>query len=272
MAAELADVLDELRTPGFFAPRRVVIVRDADDFVTTHRQALESYLQKPATAAALVLLVASWPSNTRLYKLVARIGEAIQCEAVAGKALVRWLHEAAARRGKQLDPQAAELLAKLTDNDLAVLDAEIEKLSLYVGRRETITKKDVSQVVTATAGARDFALPNALAASDADAALTALDAMLTGRGEEFRIVGTIAWHLRRVLSAQQLAARGQRPEGALNPRLPYRTKQAILALLKRRPLGVLAADFRRLAAADLAMKSSADPAACLQRLVVELCS
>ena len=269
-SAELPDVLDELRTLPFLAPRRAVIIRDADAFVSAHRQAIESYLQKPTRTASLVLVVSSWPSNTRLYKIVAKIGEAIRCRAAEGEALISWLNEAAGRRGKQLDRQAAAMLAKMADNDLAVLDGEIEKLSLYVGRRKTITTEDVSLVVTATAGAVDFALSNALAAGDSRAALTALDAMMGGRGEEFRIVGTIAWHLRRVMGAQQLAAHGQRPDAAL--RMPYRQKQTILALLKRRSLSALAADFRRLAAADIAMKTSADPAACLQQLVVQLCS
>ncbi|MFW6062370.1 MAG: DNA polymerase III subunit delta, partial [Planctomycetota bacterium] len=70
-SAELAEVLDELRTLPFLAPYRVVIVRDADAFVSAHRDALENYLDRPCQSASLVLMVSSFPKNTRLYKAVA---------------------------------------------------------------------------------------------------------------------------------------------------------------------------------------------------------
>src|SRR5690242_12629406 len=68
--AELATVLDELRTLPFLAPRRAVVIRDADAFVSAYRDALETYLQSPSANSSLMLVVSSWPSNTRLYKLV----------------------------------------------------------------------------------------------------------------------------------------------------------------------------------------------------------
>ncbi len=95
--------------------------------------------------------------------------------------------------------------------------------------------------------------------------------MLTARGEEFRTLGMIASHLRRVLRAGQLAACGADPAAALNPRMPYHAKQAFLAMLSRRPLRAVQEDFRRLIRADLGMKSGADAGAALQELVVGLC-
>src|SRR5260370_39514657 len=72
--AALADVLDELRTLPFLARRRVVVVENADAFVTAHRAALEQYMSHLAERGVLVLSVRSWPSNTKLAKLVAQKG------------------------------------------------------------------------------------------------------------------------------------------------------------------------------------------------------
>ena len=268
--AELADVLDELRTLPFLAPRRVVIITNAEAFVSAHRQALENYLQSPSATATLVLMVSSWPKNTRLYKLVAGIGRAFDCGAPQ-KGLAQWLTKSASKRGKLIARDAADLLLEWIGSDLSVLNGEVEKLSLFVGERETITAADVSAMVTASAGPAAFALTNALTVGDAAAALKALDGMLTARGEEFRTLGMIASHLRRMLRAQQLASRGADPAGALNPRMPYRAKQATLALLSRRDLNTLQEDFRRLIRADLGMKSGLDAAAALQQLIVGLC-
>src|SRR5437867_3741329 len=65
-----AVVHDELETLPFGGSRRLVVVENADPFVTRHRTALERYLAKPAATGVLVLDVRSWPSNTRLAKLI----------------------------------------------------------------------------------------------------------------------------------------------------------------------------------------------------------
>src|SRR5262245_6997394 len=69
--AEFAAVLDELLTLPFLAPRRLVLIQDADAFVTEHRKRLEKYVAAPSSAGVLVLDVASWASSTNLAKITA---------------------------------------------------------------------------------------------------------------------------------------------------------------------------------------------------------
>lgn len=268
--AELAEVFDELRTLPFLAPRRVVLLRDADAFIRAHRQELEDYLQSPPQTAVLILTVASWPSNTRLFKLVKKIGQTFSC-ASPERGLDRWLINASGKRGKKIAPDAAEMMVEWLGNDLAILSEELEKLSLYIGSRETITAEDVSTMVTATAGPGAFALRDAVVAGDPARALKALDGMLVARGDEFLILGSLAGLLRRALQGQQLAAQGQDPLGALNPRTPYAAKKAFTDMLQRRGMDKIQGDFRRLIRADLGMKSGMAPEAALQELVVSIC-
>ena len=284
--AELAAVLDELRTTPFLAPRRAVIVRDADAFVARYREIdttdpktnriktrrpLDEYLQAPSTCSSLILMVSSWPSNTTLAKVVAKAGgEVIDCSSPDASALPDWLRKAAAKRGKKIQPDAAQLLAAWIGSDLACLQGEMEKLSLYIGDRPTITVDDVSKLVTATAGAAAFALTNAITAGDTAGALKAMGQMTTQRGEEFKALGMIVWHLRRALGAQQNLQAGMPPQRAL-PKMPYDVQAGFLAYLKRRPLEKLQQDFRRLIAADLAMKSGTTAQSALTELVVQLC-
>ncbi len=270
--AELAEVLDELRTLPLLGRRRVVIVRDADAFVSANRQALEQYLQSPSATACLVLMVLSWPKTTRISKIVAKIGRVFQCAPPKYRQLNQWLAQAAAQRGKEIAPEAGELLGEWIGEDLAALDSEIEKLSLYLGQRRLITAADVAAVVTATAGPAAFALTNALTAGDTPAALKALSGMLTTRGQEFRVTGLIRWHLQKVLRGCQLAAAGDRPEKALSPKIPPSQRNAFVSLVKRRSLRAVQSDFRNLIRTDLAMKSGTPAQAALQELVILLCS
>jgi len=267
--AALADVFDELRTVPFLAPRRLVVVRDADAFVSANRQKLEELLESPPASASLMLIVRSWPKNTRLAKLVNRIGRAEDCSVPAGN-LSAWLAKAAEKRGKKLVGDAAGLLAASVGADLGILDSELEKLSLYVGDRPTITADDVGALVAATAGPERFALTNAITAGDAPAALKALAGMLRVRGDEFMTLGMIAWHLRRCLLAREQVEAGTPLRQAV-PRLPPRAAEEFAAMLNRRPARRFRRDFRSLLRADLAMKSGTPPAAALQQLVLELC-
>lgn len=269
--AELSTVLDELRTMPFLAPRRAVIVRDAEAFVSAHRESLEKYLSSPSGNSSLVLMVSTWLPKSNLGKLVDKVGQVLDCTTPAPAALPGWLKTAAAKRKKKIAPEAAELLALWAGADLGLLDSEIEKLSLYVGQREVITVEDVSKLVTSSAGPAAFALTNAITASNVKAALLELGRVLSQRGEEFRALGSITWHLRRALAAQQALLAGLPPQRAL-PRMPYDAQAAFLAYIKRRPLAKLQQDFRRLLAADLGMKSGADATSTLTELVVQLCT
>ena len=268
--AELADVLDELRTVPLLGGHRVVIVRDADAFISANRQAMETYLESPSKTASLVLMVLGWNKTHRIAKAVAKVGHLFDCTAPDPRNLGRWLVHQASQGGKTLAPDAAELMVEWVGAELAILGSELEKLSLYVGDRDRITPDDVAAVVTATAGPAAFALTNAVTAQDPAAALKALAGMLTTRGEEFKTLGLIGWHLRKVLAAQQLAAAGQRPDAGL--RMPPAQKRVFLEMLKRRPAAKIQGDFRKLIAADLAMKSGTPPRAALQDLVVALCT
>jgi DNA polymerase III delta subunit len=95
--------------------------------------------------------------------------------------------------------------------------------------------------------------------------------MLTTRGEEFKVMGMLAWHLRKMLAAARQARSGGSPEQALG-RMPYRQKQAAMALLRRRGVDALRRDFRALLETDLAMKSGTPATAALQTLLVRLCN
>jgi len=265
-AAELADVLDELRTPSLLTPRRVVIVRDADAFVSAYRQNLEKYLQAAAPDSTLVLMVSSFPSNRRLYKLVAEIGDVYECS--AGDDLGRWIRQAARRRGKQIDPDAAEMLAQWIGADLGALDGQIEKLSLYVGDAKKITVEDIISIVTDSAGPVRYAITNAICAADARAALEALARLLRQRGQEYQVLGSIGWHLRRSLAVKQDIDAGRR----VRLRMPSAAREAFLRYVRGRPRAKLHQDMQRLLQADLAIKTGGDAVSVLQTLLVQLCS
>lgn len=269
---ELGEVLVELRTLPFLAPHRVVIVRDADAFVAANREALERYLDSPCPTGSLILMVSSWNSAHKIAKKAAAIGETANCSVGENENLPRRLGDWAAQRGKKIAPDAVRQLIEWVGRDLAAMEQEIEKLAAFTGQRPIITAADVSAVVVNTTEVGTFALTNELTAGNAPGALKALGGMLNVKGDEFKVAGLLASHLRRMLKCQQQVVAGMSVDAVLPRNLPPNARTQIMDLLKRRPLSRMQQDFRRLIATDLAMKSGQTAATALQDLVVALCT
>ena len=212
--AELADALDELQTLSLLGGRRIVIVEDADGFITRYRKRLEQYCADPATGATLILLCRSLPRNTNLYKLIANRGEVIPCAAPRGAQLAPWInrraHEAYA---KGIEPQAVAELRDLVGSSLEALDNELAKLAVYVGARKRITADDVEALVGLHREETVFRVTDAMSAGNAASALEAWQhALATDRAAPDRAIGGLAWAIRRLLEAKQAVAAGVPPE------------------------------------------------------------
>lgn len=148
-ATTLADVLDELRTLPFFSKRRVVLVDDADPFVSKYRKELEGYIESPSETGNLILMVKSLPGNTRLAKLTAKAGLAIDCSTPNESDLLPWMTKHATSLKSKLEPAAARLLLELVGPELGLLASEIDKLSIYTADSGTIRRDDVARLVEA---------------------------------------------------------------------------------------------------------------------------
>lgn len=167
--AELAEVLDELRSFAMFGGGKVVVVRDADAFLTRFREPLEEYVAAPSDSATLVLRLASLPRNQRIYKAIDKVGKVEDCS--PPKDLARWVADRARSAHKvTLDPDAARVLIDLVGADLGRLDGEIAKLAIDADGGK-ITAQKVQETVAFQREQEMWDMTNALAAGDVSDAL-----------------------------------------------------------------------------------------------------
>jgi DNA polymerase-3 subunit delta len=206
--ASLADVLDELQTLPFFARQRLVIVVDADPFVSKYRRELESYLRSPVTSGVLVLQVKSWPANTILAQQVASAGLAIDCNNPSDKELHPWLIHHAARQDAQLDADAARLLVELVGNEAGILASEVEKLAVYVGTAGRIRRGDVAKMVEAGRIETVWKVLDAAMAGQAAPALVHLESLLAAGEHPIKILAAFTFTLLHIHHAGRLRAAG----------------------------------------------------------------
>ncbi|MEO1279018.1 MAG: hypothetical protein AAFV77_08685, partial [Planctomycetota bacterium] len=124
--AELADVLDECRSPGLLPVHKLVVVDNAAKFVReSTRPGLEKYADAPDDRATLVLRSETWRPG-RLDKAVEKVGKVMSCDAVGPQQAAQWATGRAKGFHKvMLKADAAQLLVDSVGVDLARLDAEI---------------------------------------------------------------------------------------------------------------------------------------------------
>ena len=208
--AELADVLDEVRSFTMFGNGKAVVVRNADTFVSNYREKLEDYLAAPSDSAMLVLRLTKLPATQRIFKAIVKVGRIEQCD--PPKDLARWIIE----RGKAghhltIAPDAARILADLVGDDLGRLDNEMAKLAL-TSKTPSIGVRDVTEAVTFQREREMWDLTNTVGSGDYAGALKRWrQLMQRDSSAEFRAVTWLGIWLENVRKAIKMLQRGDNP-------------------------------------------------------------
>jgi DNA polymerase-3 subunit delta len=202
--AKLADVLDELRTLPFLADVRLVIVHDADSFISANREALERYVAAPSETGVLVLVCDVMNKQWRLSRAIQQVGQLIECKAPPVYQRPEWLAARARQEyAKDMDGAAARALVDLAGSDMASLDAELAKLAIYVGDRDRISTSDVEDLVGFNRPENVFRMTDAIAGGDAAAALRIWrQTLATDSQAAYRAIGGLAWAVRQMMAAK----------------------------------------------------------------------
>lgn len=243
-----AAIVDAARTLPLMAPRRFIIVLQAELILVPKRESqaterdqetLAAYIKAPGSHACLVFVAADLDERRSLPKLLRKSASVVRCDGLADPAeAARWLRETGRARNITIEPRAIQLLIDRAAGDVAQFRTDAERLLLYASERRTATVADVDAVTTAanlTSG--EWAVTNAIERGAGAEALRELAAQLEAGSSPHMILGQLAWCVRARMD-------------------------------RRRVPAAIEAVFRT----DLALKSSGgDPRVLLERLVVELC-
>lgn len=240
------DLFDASATLPMMAPRRIVIVHDAERLLIPKREGkaadaeqerLETFFRNAPDHATVVLVCGPLDQRRRLVKLLLKEAQVVDCGTIVDAAGAhRWVKARAERDKVPLDASAIAALVERAGIDVVRLRSGIERVALYAMGQAKITADDVRQIVQVTAEGTNFGIANAIERNDAAEALHELAAALEGGAAPFFLMGQLRW------AAEKMP--------------PARLRAAIEAVFRT----------------DLALKSSAgDPKVLLERLVVELC-
>jgi DNA polymerase III subunit delta len=240
-------LIDLARTLPMMAPRRVIVVAEAEKLLMPKRESkatdedqerLEAFIEAPPAHATVVFVCSALDQRRRVIKLLLKVAHVVDCGTIESEAdAQRWVKARAAREKVTLEPAAAAELVARAGLDIARLRAGLDRLTLYAAGQATITADDVRQAVSAGPEAQaDWGIANAIQRNDVREALRELGLAFDSGDIAVKILGQIR------IAAEKLSG----------PRL----RPAMNALLRT----------------DVALKSSGgDPRILLELLVVEMC-
>ena len=251
------EVLDELRTVPFLTDKRVVVVKEADDFISKNREWLENYFDAPCHTGRFILTVNSWNANTKLAKKLKKIGKLINVTQPKRWQLPQRLIEYAGQaHDKRLSKDAAELIVELTGDELPRLYTEIDKLALLADSEKTITQKHIESLIGHNRLFNAFAVIDAITAGRTANAIERLREMFAeNKSAEYTVVGAFAFHFRRMFNARVMLEKGVQPGEIIKRLRIWGNQDSFLAQLRKISLKQIGKYIQFLAQTDFAIKT-----------------
>lgn len=205
---DFSTVRNDLDTLPFLAPVRVVVVEQADAFVTEHRPALEKYVTAPSKIGVLILDAKTFPETTKLAKALPDAAK-VACKALPPARLPEWAAGwAEAHHGKKLTPDAAHLLVELVGPQMGLLDQELAKLAVAAGSKPAITPEDVDALVGRSRAANVFHILDAVGAGKPAEALKILAELFEEGEAALAVLGPLTYSLRQLAGVNRQIAAG----------------------------------------------------------------
>lgn len=213
-------MLAATRTVPMMAKKRVVLVRglerwDGSSEATTDDakalpplDRLAEYAKEPIDSTCLILVANKLDGRRKLVTLAKKAGFVVDCASLDARALPGWVRDRAKAKGHALQGDVADLIAEIAGPDLSYLDDVLERLSLYVGRGETITEDAVTVCVTRMRLADTWDLVDAASRKDLGKVLRLFADAYDPRDRGLPLVGAIAWSLRQLLKLEAALGRG----------------------------------------------------------------
>jgi DNA polymerase-3 subunit delta len=251
----------------------VVLIKNAEKFVSENRPLLEKYFENPSPTGILILAVSKWDSRTRLAKSLPGVGELISVTGPTGGNLLRNIKEYCQRvNGKVLEDEAADVLVEWAGDDLPRLYGEIEKLGVYVGDENRIRAGAVESLVGHNRTYNAFAVIDSCVAGDAGQAVEQLRVMFAeDKSTEYSVVGAFAFHVRRLFNGKVLLEQGLEPWMIAKKMGVWHNESGFFSQIRSMSLVRIGHLLEELADMDYAIKTGRTTAqSAVERLVIRL--
>jgi DNA polymerase-3 subunit delta len=262
-----ARLADEAAAMALTGGRRVVVVRDAGDSVSS---LFQGFLANPMGDALVVVEAGELGPRSSLRKLFegADTGAALASYGDEGGSLQHVIQEELKGAGLTVEPDALAFLMDHLGGDRRLTRAELQKLALYMGAPGRVRLEDVLACIGDTASLSMDDLALATADGDHATAQRVLDRLFREGTHAVAVLRALSRHFQRLHYAAGLMAQGKSADqamAALKPPVIFKAADRFRRQLGRWPSDRVGRALEVLIEAEADCKTTGMPAA-------EICS
>ncbi|MFQ5529994.1 MAG: DNA polymerase III subunit delta [Gemmatimonadota bacterium] len=266
-------IASSLAMPPVMAPRRVVLLYDAERLAPKACSVVESVLAKlPDDVTFIVTATIPQRSKKAFYRRLREGATSMEWKAPRDAEIPGWLLERAPERfGVRLAPDAAQALAGAVGADLGLLDAELEKLA-GAAPDGSIDVALVNSLVPNVRAVNRWEWIDDVAGRRYAKARRQLSSLLAAPGENAvgLLIALVEHHLLLGIAVEGGAGLvGRTLERVGKPYLKFKTR-ALAAQARGWTLPEVDSALRRLLSADRRAKTGASDRECLEELLLGL--
>ncbi|WP_325176802.1 DNA polymerase III subunit delta [Paenibacillus alkalitolerans] len=214
----LEQVIEDAETMPFLASRKLVIAANAQFFTggkdtskAEHRtELLQRYIETPSDTSVLVFTVGADKLDERkkIVKSLKQSDAIIRFAPLTPGELSVWVAKKASGWNVRMDDDAVQALLERVGGNCSTLAAEMEKMSLYVGTGNDITRAVVEELSVRTTEQNVFLLVEEIAKLRPEKAITILHDLLKEKEEPIKLLALIVRQFRMMLGAKELTRQG----------------------------------------------------------------
>jgi DNA polymerase-3 subunit delta len=237
--------------------RRVVRVTDFARLREADEEALARYLARPVETSVVIFVADDLDKRRKLSKTLLEVCASVEFAPLPDSELAAWARDRLKHLGANADERTLRQIIALTGASVRQLATELEKLSTAALPGGHVTMEMVDALVGRSRELSNFELTDRLIARDRRRALETLSKLLDDGAEPVMLIGLLASSFHRLALAKDLMSRGAAEQEVFRVvNMPFNQRKEFLATARRADSQELARRIRRIAEADLAIKTS----------------
>ncbi|MBI3019396.1 MAG: DNA polymerase III subunit delta [Deltaproteobacteria bacterium] len=201
----LESFLEQVKNVSLFSSKRLFICKEADRFSKEDQTEILSVIEAPSSGNYFIFVSYQKPSHD-IFRFCKKTGCVFEFKKPYDSKMPYWVNWIAREHNQFIEPQAVMLLLEKGGTDLHQVQMEMNKLSLYVGKKSKIEAADVKELLYSTRSHSIFELTNAIGNRKRREALTLIEQLLLEGESEIFIFSMLVRFLRNLWKALEWRA------------------------------------------------------------------
>ncbi|WP_226036958.1 DNA polymerase III subunit delta [Aquibacillus saliphilus] len=214
----IQDVIADAETYPFFGERKIIFAQNPvflktkpDKISIEHElDILQSYINQPVDYSIIVFIAAyeKLDERKKITKLLKKNCQTIECHPIKEWELGKWIKDMAIASNVSIDDKAFDTIVRETGNNLLMLQNEIEKMALYVGKGGTIDKVIAEELISHNPNSSGLKLVDAIIDQDIGKAIQIYKDLEKVKEDPIALVALLASQFRTILHTKTLKQKG----------------------------------------------------------------